>query len=82
MIGPIDRKFDKVVKQKPAVTKPSPVKETGVNVGSNAGDSYEQTEFSEKKKTETFTYGPKGQTYNEDGQEIDLDDKPKLDGPL
>ena len=78
MIGPISRIYNSFIKKNPAVTKPSPVKETGVNVGSKAGVSYEQTEFSEKKKAEALTYGSKGQVCNEDGQEIK---PPELDEP-
>lgn len=85
MFGPIERKFFNVVKQKPAVTKPAPVSNGGVEVG-DGNESRETSDFSEKKKaeasTQVFTYGSKGQLYNADGQEIKPDDAAELDGPL
>tara|TARA_R110002072_G_scaffold71309_2_gene171129 strand:- start:475 stop:732 length:258 start_codon:yes stop_codon:yes gene_type:complete len=84
MLGPIERKFFNVVKQKPAVAKTAPVSNGGVDVG-EGNETRETNDFSEKKKAEAsthaFTYGSKGQLYNADGQEIKPDDVPKLDEP-
>lgn len=81
MVNSIQGKFHTPIKRTPPVKKAPPVTKTGVDVGEGS-ESREQTDFSERKKSEAVSYGAEGQLYNEDGQEISQDDNyPKLDEP-
>ncbi len=56
MLGPIERRYFTVIKDKPLVDKPASVSGSTVDVG-EGNESRETSDYSEKKKAEAYTGG-------------------------